>query len=442
MNDTTDFTVGSIPKKMIRFMMPVLGALVLQAMYGAVDLLVVGRFGSTAGLSAVSTGSSILNLVTFVITGLAMGVTVSIGHFLGERHPEKISGLLGATIALFAVIAVVLCVIMVGFARPIAQLMQAPAEALDLTVQYIRICGAGIYFIVAYNVIAAIFRGFGDSQTPMKFVFVACLVNVFGDLFLVAGLHMNVAGAAIATVTAQAISVVIGIIMMKHKNLPFTFQKKMIRFNAETRRILQIGFPLALQELLTQISFLALCAFVNRLGLEASSGYGVACKIVSFIMLVPTSLMQSMSSFVSQNISAGRQDRARQAMHFGIGLGMSIGIVIVALIWLKGDIVSALFTTDQTVIANSWSYLKGFSPEAIVTAVMFSYNGYYNGRDKSLFVMVSGILQTFLVRLPFAYMQSIRPHADLMHIGMAAPLATMFGICLCLGYDLHLKHKE
>lgn len=189
-------------------MLPVLGALILQAMYGAVDLLVVGHFGSTEGLSGVSIGSNIMNLVTFVISGYAMGVTVLISKYLGENLPQKIGKLLGATIALFFAIGVALTIVLAVLAGPIATLMQAPAEAYSYTVQYIRICGCGLLFIVAYNVLSAVFRGLGDSKSPLIFVTVACIVNVVGDLTLVAGFHMNAAGAAYATVLAQAVSVV------------------------------------------------------------------------------------------------------------------------------------------------------------------------------------------------------------------------------------------
>ena len=206
-NDKADFTQGSILKKLIAFMIPVLGALILQAAYGAVDLLVVGRFGSTSGLSAVSTGSQVLNLVTFVVIQFAMGITVLIARYLGEKKPQQIGAVVGGASIVFTLISAVLFAVMVFFARPIAILMQAPEEAVDLTASYIRICGGGIFFIVAYNLLSAIFRGLGDSQSPLLFVLVACIVNVIGDLALVAGLHMDAAGAAIATVSAQALSV-------------------------------------------------------------------------------------------------------------------------------------------------------------------------------------------------------------------------------------------
>lgn len=274
--------------------------------------MVVGRFGSTSGLSAVSTGSQVLNLVTFVVIQFAMGITVLIARYLGEKKPQQIGAVIGGAVVVFALISIGLFIIMVCFARPISVLMQAPAEAVDLTSQYVRICGSGIFFIVAYNLMSAIFRGLGDSKSPLLFVLVACIVNVIGDLFFVAVLHKDAAGAAVATVMAQALSVVFAVILLLKKELPFAIKKSDFRFNPQCKKFLKIGLPLALQECLTQLSFLALCAFVNRLGLEASSGYGVACKIVNFAMLVPSALMQSMASFVSQNVGAGKTKKSKE----------------------------------------------------------------------------------------------------------------------------------
>ena len=441
-SDKSDFTQGSIPKKLALFMLPILGALVLQAAYGAVDLLVVGRFGSTSGLSAVSTGSQVLNLVTFVVTQFAMGITVLLARYLGEKHPESIGQVIGGGTVVFAIIAAGLFVVLVGFARGISVLMQAPAEAVELTASYVRICGAGIFFIVAYNVLSAIFRGLGDSKSPLIFVLVACIVNIFGDLLLVAGLHLDAAGAAIATVAAQAVSVVCAVVMLIKKQLPFTFRKSDFRLNVQCRKFLDIGLPLALQEFLTQVSFLALCAFVNRLGLEASSGYGVACKIVNFAMLIPSSLMQSMASFVSQNVGAGNKKRAKQSMFTGIGIGLVFGCAVFALVWFKGDLLSGVFTTDAAVVANAFAYLKGFAPETIVTAVLFSMVGYFNGNNKTVWVMVQGLVQTLLVRLPMAYFMSIQPNASLTMIGLAAPTSTAVGIVLNVCFFLYLKRQD
>lgn len=437
----SDFTQGSILGKLVPFMLPILGALILQAAYGAVDLLVVGRFGTTSGLSSVSTGSQVLNLVTFVITQSAMGITVLIARYIGEKKQQQIGALIGGSIVVFAMISAVLFVVMICFSRPIAVLMQAPAEAVSLTSMYVKICGGGIFFIVAYNLLAAIFRGLGDSKSPLIFVAVACVVNIAGDLVLVAGFHLDAAGAAIATVLAQAVSVVFALLLLFKRKLPFTIKKNDFKINEHCKRALKTGLPLALQECLTQISFLALCAFVNKLGLEASSGYGVACKLVNFAMLIPSALMQSTASFISQNVGAGNEKRAKKTMFTGIGVGLTIGCIVFIFIMFKGDILTGIFTTDEVVIQKGYNYLRGFASETIVTAVLFSMIGYFNGHDKTVWVMIQGLIQTLLVRLPLAYYMSIQPDASLTKIGFAAPVATMFGIVLNMIFYIYCNRK-
>ena len=441
-NEKADFTQGSILKKLVAFMIPILGALILQAAYGAVDLIVVGRYGSTSGLSGVSTGSQVLNLVTFAVTQLAMGITVLIARYLGEKRPQEIGAVIGGATLVFAGISVVLFILMVGFAHPISVLMQAPEEAVELTTMYVRICGGGIFFIVAYNVLSAIFRGLGDSKSPLLFVLIACIINIIGDLVLVAGFHLDAAGAAAATVLAQACSVVFAICILVKKHLPFTIARNDFKWNAQCGKFLRIGLPLAFQEVLTQLSFLALCAFVNRLGLEASSGYGVACKIVNFAMLVPSALMQSLASFVSQNVGAGKEKRARQTMFTGIGVGLVVGCFVFCFVMFRGDLLAGIFTTDAAVIQRGYEYLKGFAPETIMTAFLFSMIGYFNGNNRTVWVMTQGMIQTLLIRLPFAYVMSVQPDASLTMIGLAAPVSTTVGVVMCAVYYWHMNRKK
>lgn len=437
-----DFTNGSIFGKLIHFMLPVLGALILQATYGAVDLLIVGKFGTNAGISGVSTGSGIMNLITYVMCAIASGVTIIIGLKLGEKKQEQVGRVIGNAVAFFLVISVVLTVILCIFDHEIALLMQAPKEALDVTAEYIRVCGIGCVFIVFYNLLSAVFRGLGDSKTPLLFVAIACIVNIIGDLVLVAVFDLNVLGAAIATVGAQAVSVILSLWIIKKRKFAFSFSVKDIRFGKETRTFLKVGTPLALQDLLTNLSFLALCAFVNRLGLDASNGYGIAQKIVSFIMLIPAALMQSMASFVAQNVGAGKEERAQKGMLYGMALGSCIGVVIGILVFARGDLLAAVFSSNTADIIRAHEYLKGFALEAVITCILFSYIGYFNGHSKSGFVMIQGLAQSFLVRLPISYFMSIKPNASLTEIGFAAPAATIFGIALCTVYFLKMQKKE
>lgn len=330
---------------------------------------------------------------------------------------------------------------MLVFAPQLTALMQAPEEALKLTILYVRICGGGILFVIAYNVLSAVFRGLGDSTSPLLFVAIACVVNIFGDLVLVAGFHLNVVGAAIATIAAQAVSVILSLIIISKRELPFTMKRQDIGFNSEVIKFLRLGSPIALQELLTNLSFLALCAFINRLGLDASSGYGIAQKVTSFILLVPSSLMQSMSSFVAQNVGARQEKRALKALLTGMGIGLLAGCFIFTAVMLKADLFASIFTNDKAVIQCAGEYLRGFAPETLLTSISFSLIGYYNGHERTLFVMIQGLAQSFIVRLPVSYIMSIQPNASLTLIGLAAPLATAFGIVILVAYFIKNKNS-
>lgn len=433
------FVEGSVFKSLIQFSVPVLGALILQAAYGAVDLLVVGRFGDAAAISAVGTGSAFMQMVTFVITSLAMGATVTIGRRIGEQKPQDAGNAVGTTIVIFAVFGVILTVLLELFSKNIALILQVPAESLEKTITYLRICSGGILVIIAYNVISGILRGFGNANLPFIFVGIACVVNVIGDLILVGVFHMDVAGAAIATVAAQLVSVIASLIVLRKQKLPVSFSMNQCRlYSRELKMILNVGVPIALQEAMVQISFLVINSIVNGMGLMPSAGYGVAQKIVSFILLIPSSVMQSVSAFVAQNIGAGKRDRAKQGCITAMITGCSVGIVIFFIGFFGGEPISSLFTGDAEVIAQSADYLRGFSAECILTCVLFSSIGYFNGCGKSIPVMVQGISSAFCIRIPVSILMSRLPNASLMFVGFATPITTVYGIIffmICFAWD-------
>lgn len=323
------FLEGSVFGALIRFALPVLGALILQAAYGAVDLLVVGQFGDASSISAVGTGSAFMQMVTFIITSLAMGSTVIIGQHIGEKKPKEAGNAVGTTVVLFALLGIVLTVLLELFAGNIVRILQVPEASFDQAVTYIRICSGGILIIIAYNVISGVIRGVGNANLPFLFVGIACAVNIVGDLLLVGVFQMDVAGAALATVLAQLVSVAASILVLRRQSLPVAFSLSQCRIYAvELKKILNVGVPIALQETMVQISFLVINSIINEMGLMPSAGYGVAQKIISFIMLVPSSVMQSVSAFVAQNIGAGKKDRAWKGFFTAMVTGCSVWIVI------------------------------------------------------------------------------------------------------------------
>lgn len=388
MNRTGSFIEGPILSPLLRFTLPVLLALFLQAMYGAVDLAVVGQFGQPADVSAVSTGSQVMHTVTCLVTGLSMGATVLLGQKIGEGKANEGGQVLGSAIALFGLVALALTAVMLWAAAPMSRLMQAPAEAFTQTVAYVRACSGGAVLVVAYNVLGAMFRGIGDSKTPLLTVSIACAVNIAGDLLLVGAFGLGVTGAALATVAAQGVSVVLSMVFTAHQGLPFSFSRKDIRFDAgQIKRILRLGVPVALQDVLVSFSFLAIAAIVNGLGVIASAGVGVAEKLCGFIMLVPSAFGQSLSAFVAQNIGAGQKLRAKKAMLYGIGASLCCGVMLFWLSFFHGGLLAGLFARDADVIGAAADYLKAYAIDTLLTSILFCFIGYFNGRGNTTFVM-------------------------------------------------------
>ena len=443
MKQKHDFTKGPILSSLLRFALPVLLALLLQAMYGAVDLQVVGKFGTAADISAVSTGSQVMHTVTVVITGLAMGVTVLLGQKIGEGKPDEAGRTVGCGICLFGVVALAITAAMLLTAPQMSSLMQAPADAFDGTVIYVRICSAGAVFIVAYNILGSVFRGLGDSKMPLLTVAIACVCNIAGDLLLVGGFAMGVTGAAIATVSAQAISVFLSLIIIRRRELPFALTRADIRFDrAVTGKILKLGTPVALQDLLVSLSFLVVIAIANAMGTIASAGVGVAEKLCAFVMLVPFAYMQSMSAFVAQNIRAGREDRAGKALLCGILSSLAAGILMGWMAFFHGDVLAGLFAEDGAVIAAAWEYLKAYAIDCLLTSFLFCFIGYFNGSGRTLFVMVQGFVGALGVRLPVAFLMSYVSPGSLFHLGLSTPASTVVQILLCIGVFLYARKRE
>ena len=443
MKETQNFTKGNILTSLVRFALPVLAAFFLQTMYGAVDMLVVGQFATAADVSAVSTGSWLMQLITSFVVGIAMGTTVLLGRRLGEGKPEEAGKIIGASIVLFTIIGVVITFFMELCAVPVAQIMRTPIEAFDATVLYVRICSAGSVFIVAYNVLGSIFRGIGDSRMPLVTVAIACVFNIAGDFLLVGVFGMATAGAAIATVLAQALSVIISVLIIRRQKLPFTFRRTDIVFDRKRMgSVFRLGLPIAFQDLLVSISFLAITAIVNSLGVIPSAGVGVAEKLCGFIMLVPSAFNQSMSAFVAQNMGAGRMDRAKRALLCGIGMSLVVGVFMAWLSFFHGDLLAGLFARDEAVIAAAADYLKAYAIDCLLVSVMFCMIGYFNGCGKTLFVMLQGIAGAFGVRILVSLIMSrIRP-VSLFKVGLATPCSSVVQIILCVGYFLLLSRRK
>ena len=428
------FISGPLFVPLIKFAMPVLGALILQSLYGAVDLWVVGQYGVKADISAVSTGAQFIMMITNVIIGLAVGTSVLIGQNIGAGRRDLAGDILAAGIKLFAVCALLVMIIVPIAAPAICGMLNSPEEAFPKAVSYMRICGLGGIFIVSYNLLSSLFKGMGDSKTPLMAVSIAAVLNIGGDIAFVKGLGMGASGAALATVISQGISVLICIFIIRKRGLPFEFSLDKLKSRQihNIKRSVRLGAPIALQSMLVNISFLVLTSIINDIGLTESSGLGVAEKLCAFIMLLPSAFAQSMSAVVSQNIGAGRKDRANRALKMGIASALTISVFVGYLAFFHGQMLAGIFTYDASVKAAAADYLKAYAIDCLLTSFLFNFIGYFNGCGYTLFTMLQGIIGAFCVRIPVSIlMKSIQP-VSLFRIGLATPCATLVQIIFCI----------
>lgn len=426
-------THGSIFKTLLRFALPVMLSLFLQSLYGAVDLLVVGHFGSTSDVSGVATGSMLMHVITNFIAGLSMGVTVLVGQKLGEGRKDDADRAIGTGIFLFTVISLIITAVLVIKTDVFVSLLQAPKEAFSNTRDYVKICSWGFIFIVAYNLLGGIFRGLGDSETPLKTVIIAAVLNIFADILFVKYFHMGASGAAYATIISQAVSVIVSMIYIKRLNLPVSFKTSYIRLDKViTAREMKIGFPIAIQDLLVGVSFLVIQGVVNSISLVASAAIGVGEKVCAFIMLIPSAFAQSMTAFVAQNFGAGLHDRARKGLKYGVFTSLCFGAVMCVVTVFFGDLLSGIFTNEALVIAASHDYLKAYAIDCLFTPIMFCMIGYFNGYGRTSFVMLQGVLSAFLIRTPLSILFGRMENASLFLIGLSTPCSSFVQIICCL----------
>ena len=439
--EKNSFLLGKILSSLVHFSVPLMLALLLQALYGGVDLAVVGLFGNASELSAVATGSQVMQSITVLISGLTMGVTVLLGQVIGAGDYKKGSCIICGEVKLFFWIALVITVFMIFFAKRAAMLMNVPSEALDKTVLYIRICSAGVIFITAYNGISGIFRAMGNSKAPFIFVLIASVVNIVLDLIFVGLLGFGASGAAVATVIAQCGSVLFSLFYIKCKPLPFKIEKQNFANSGYKREIIKVGLPIALQDFLVNISFLIITSIINKIGLVASASIGIAEKLFVFLSIVPVSFMSALSAFVAQNVGSGNYHRAKKAFWITEGISVPVGVIMFLITFFKGDCLASLFTSDAMVIDSTRVYLKGCSFEYLLIAVSFCMVGFFNGMGKTRFVMLQGLFAAFCVRIPLSYIFSIMPGGGMFYISLAVPVSAIVSLFFCIIYYIILMSR-
>ncbi len=427
---------------LLGFTIPIFCSMLLQITYGTVDLWVVANFSTTGDLAGVTIGSQLMATVSNFFAGLSMGSTILLGQYLGSKETGKASAVVGGSIFLFFFLSLLSTGLLWLSLDTIALWMNTPQNAFAQTTSYLRITGGGIVFIVFYNLLGSIFRGIGDSKTPLYAVLIACILNIVLDLLFVAMFHMGASGAALSTVISQGSSVVISLLLMKGKTLPFSFGKEELGYDKENIfRILVLGLPVALQSVLVGVSFLYITSVVNIFGESATAGVGVVEKITGLIMIVPLSFMQSLSAFTAQNFGAGEIKRGKLALGYGIGISLSIGLLMAYISWFHGELLTNLFLKDNPqATAAALEYLRSYAFDTVFVCFIFCFTGFFNGLGKTTFVMAQAIFGACFLRIPLAHWISSWENSNLFLIGLATPISTLVQILLFFIYYFYLFH--
>ena len=437
-----NLTSGSVFQNIVWFSLPYLLSYFLQTLYGMADLFIIGQFEGVAGTTAVSIGSQVMHMITVMIVGLAMGSTVSIAQAVGASNKKQASLSVGNTVTLFMGLSVVLATVLLLFVRPIVSVMSTPEEAVSGTVLYLTICFLGIPFITAYNIISSIFRGLGDSKSPMYFIAVACVTNIALDYLFIGYFHLGPAGAALGTTLAQAVSVVIALLAISRQKSGITLCKNDFHPKKSVMgQLLQIGVPVALQDGFIQIAFIVITIIANRRGLSAAAAVGIVEKMISFLFLVPSSMLSTVSALCAQNIGAGKEDRARATLRYAIMIAAGFGILVSILIQFIAEPAVGLFTTDATVRMMGGQYIRGYIFDCIFAGIHFSFSGYFCACGRSEFSFLHNIIAILLVRIPGVYLTSKLFPATLFPMGIATACGSLLSVCICVIVYLWLwKH--
>lgn len=438
-----ELTSGSVMKNLLFFSLPYLLSFFLQTLYGMADLLIIGQFGSVADTTAVSVGSQVMHMLTVMIVGLAMGATVNIGQAVGGKDSRKAALFTGNTVTLFMGLSLVLTFLLLILRNAIAYAVSTPADAVAGTVNYLTICFIGIPFITAYNIISAVFRGMGDSKSPMYFIAVACAANIALDYLFIGALGMGPAGAALGTTLSQAVSVVISLIFVKRRKTDFALKKADLKPDKQiTGKILKIGVPVAMQDGFIQIAFMVITVIANRRGLNDAAAVGIVEKIIGFLFLVPSSMLSAVSALGAQNIGAQKPERARKTLLYAIFIAAGFGGTAAVIMQFLADGAVSLFTDSAVVTRLGGEYLRGYAWDCLFAGIHFAFSGYFCACGKSGISFMHNIIAILLVRIPGAYFMSSMFPGTLYPMGLATAAGSLLSALICAAAFIILIKKE
>ncbi|MBQ6809341.1 MAG: MATE family efflux transporter [Clostridia bacterium] len=425
-NFGSDLTGGNVAKQLLKFCIPFLLSNLLQALYNIADMFIVGQFDGPAGISGVSNGGQVTLLIINFVAGLAVGATVLVAQHVGAKRHEDAQKAVATVFTLMAVSGIAISIIMAFLSEPIMRLIQTPEESFKEALDYVRICSYGIVFTFLYNAISGVMRGLGDSKHPLIFVAIACVVNIVLDLILIGGFKMSAAGAAWATIASQAISVIISVVYLKKSGFMFDFKLKSFKIHRKTlSKILKIGFPSAIQNVVTSLSFMVITILVNGYGVDASAAAGIAGKFNSVAILPIIAMSMSVASMAGQNIGARLYDRALDTMKTSIKISFVIGGIIFLFVQLFPGLVISIFDNSEAVVAYGVQYIRAFSFDYIIVPIVFSVNGLLNGAGHTTFSLFNGMLSAVLLRAPFAILLGEVFDLGMLGIGLGGPIASL-----------------
>ena len=438
-----NLTTGSVFKTLVSFSLPFLLSYFLQTLYGMADLFIVGQFYGVESTTAVSIGSQVMHMLTVMIVGFAMGSTVLIGKAIGARQQEEASAAIGNTVTLFMGLSVVISIALLLLVRPIVAVMSTPEEAVSGTIIYLTICFIGIPFITAYNIISSIFRGMGDSKSPMYFIAIACAANIILDYLFIGVMKLGSAGAALGTTISQTISVIVslGIILKRQKAIPLKKEHLRPRKNI-MGTLLKVGLPVAFQDGFIQISFIVITVIANSRGLNDAAAVGIVEKLISFLFLVPSSMLSAVSTLAAQNIGAGRHDRAKKTLRYAIMLCVSFGMLSVLVMQLEAELFVGLFSSDTEVIRLGGQYMRGYIWDCILAGIHFCFSGYFCAYGLSGFSFLHNSISIVCARIPLAYLASKYFVDTLFPMGLATSTGSFVFVVICICVFIRMQRKE
>lgn len=435
-------TEGGIFKNLLFFAAPLILGNLLQQMYNAVDSIIVGNYVGSNALAAVGAGASLIYLLIAFSLGASVGAGVIVSQYLGAKDKEGVHKAVHTALAISIILGLILTAGGILFSRKLLVMMNTPAEILDDAACYLRIYSCGLIFNVVYNMAAGILNAAGNSRRSLMYLAAAAVVNIFMDLLLIAGLKIGVAGAAIATNFSQAISCILALWFLFRVPADYRISLKSLRIHkAMALRIIQIGLPTGIQNMVISFSNILIQASINQYGATAVAGFSAYLKIDGFNILPVLSFSMAITTFIGQNYGAGKYDRMKKGMWVTLLMGIVYTVLTGILLLTFSGQIMRLFSEDVGVIAYGQTAMRYFCPFYWILAILHSLAGTVRGTGKSIPPMVVLLVSLCLFRI--VWIQLVLPYyTSIEGIFILYPVSWLVGAVLMILYTWKGKWIE